>query len=49
MSLIRLPDARSRYSGKPPDHLVIQVIGTPPNRLSWAAANAAADRGCASA
>ena len=46
-SLTRAPRARSRYSGKPPDHLTIQVIGTPPNNEPCAAANAAALRGLA--
>ena len=33
-STTRLPRARSRYSGKPPLHMFIQVIGTRPNRWS---------------
>jgi len=34
-SKIRLPLARSKYSGNPPLHLAIQVIGTRPKR--WVA------------
>ena len=47
MSVSRAPRAVSRYSGKPPDHIRIHVMGTPPSRWDAEAVNAAADLGFA--
>jgi hypothetical protein len=44
-SVTRAPDAAAWYTGNPPGHIRIQVIGTPPSRCPPAASNAARDRG----
>ena len=46
MSVSRAPRAVATYGGNPPGYISIQVIGTPPSRLSPAAANACRDDGC---
>ena len=45
MSVSRAPRAAAWYTGNPPGHIRIQVIGTPPSRWPPAPANAARDRG----
>jgi hypothetical protein len=45
MSLSRAPRAVAWYTGNPPAHIRIQVIGTPPSRCPAALAKAAWDRG----
>jgi hypothetical protein len=45
MSVSRAPRAVAWYTGKPPAHIRIQVIGTPPSRCSPAPSKAALDLG----
>src|SRR5690242_11296826 len=45
MSLSRAPCAAAWYTGNPPGHIRIQVIGTPPSRCRPALSKAALDRG----
>src|SRR5579872_315499 len=45
MSVRRAPEAVAQYSGNPPDHIRIQVIGTPPSRCVPAPANACREAG----
>ena len=43
--MTRAPEADAWYTGNPPGHIRIHVIGTPPSRCPPAASNAARDRG----
>ncbi len=45
MSLSLAPRAAAWYTGNPPGHIRIQVIGTPPSRCSPAPSKAALDLG----
>ncbi len=45
MSISRAPDAAAMYTGNPPAHIRIQVIGTPPSRWPPEELNASQDPG----
>src|SRR3954464_8067381 len=43
------PDALATWTGKPPGHLLIQLIGTPPGSTALARSKSARERGCPAA
>ncbi len=49
MSVRQAPRAVATYGGKPPAHIIIHGIGTPPTRDRWARANSSRDSGCVAA